>query len=106
VHKIKLGSDNRLRWRHFTNKETGAKIASGTVTAKLYDDKEVGGPTQLGATITITNEDATNGHWAGVIKDDHADLVEGMIVRIVVTADGGTDLLRVKPELAIVELVE
>jgi hypothetical protein len=104
MHKIKLGSDNLLKWSAFTNKATGTKITSGTVTAKLYDDKEVGGPTQLGATVTLSH--GTLGNWSGTIADDHAGLVDGMMVRVEVTADGGSGLLRLKKELATVEQVE
>jgi len=104
MHKIKMGSDNIWRWDKFTNTSTGAKIEAGTVTGKLYDDGEVGGPTQLGATITLSH--IADGRWEGTIADTHADLVDGMTVRCELTADGGAGLLRLKKELAIVEQVE
>ncbi len=86
MDKIKLGSDNLLKWENFTNAQTGARITGATVTAKLYDANESGGPTQLGAEITL-NESGTDGDYYGTIADDHADLVAGMTVRVEITAD-------------------
>ncbi len=101
---IWLGSDNQIRLDDFSNMITGDRIESGTVVAKLYDDSEVGGPTQLGSTITMGH--ASNGLWIGILNDDHVDLAVGMTVRIECTANGGSGLLLFKSILGIVRTLE
>jgi hypothetical protein len=105
MDKIYLGSDNLMKWENFLNAQTGARITGATVTAKLYNDNEVGGPTQLGATVTLS-EDASTANYYGTIADDHADIAVGMTVRVELTADGGAGLKRLRKWTVPVEDVE
>ncbi|MEE9471224.1 MAG: hypothetical protein V3W32_05840 [Gemmatimonadota bacterium] len=105
MDKIQLGSDNLVKWEDFINKLTGARITGATVTAKVYDDNEVGGPTQLGATISLPESGSTANYY-GTLADTHADLEVGMSARVEYEADGGAGLKRKRKIVVPVEEVD
>lgn len=83
---IWLGSDTLLKLEEFKDEITDAYIVAATVTAVIKDEADA----TLGATITFT--DQGSGLYTGIVKDDHASLVDGSRVFVELTADGGADL--------------
>ena len=104
MDKIRLGSDNDLNFKNFTNKRTGAILTAATVTAELFDNAVAAGP-RLGALITLA-EDGATGDYYGKVANDHVGLVDGMEVRVEITGNGGSGLLQKEPFLAHVESVK
>ncbi len=88
---IELGDDLKLQ-----NTADGTARADATVTAKLFDDDEVGGPTQLTPTITLDAVGGSDGLYRGTMNDDHSGITLGMNLRIEVTADRGSGQLLLK----------
>ena len=88
---IELGDDLKLQ-----NTADGTARSDATVTAKLFDDDEVGGPTQLTPTITLAAVGGSDGLYRGTMADDHANITLGMNLRIEVTADRGSNQLLLK----------
>ena len=88
---IELGDELKLQ-----NTADGTVRADATVTAKLFDDDEDGGPTQLTPTITLSAVAGSDGLYRGTMLDTHSDILLGMNLRIEVTADRGSNQLLLK----------
>lgn len=103
MNKIYLGADTYTEVgteKLFQDTAVGTGIAGATATVKLYDDQEVGGPTQLTPTITMADVGGTAGLYRGVIKDDHAGLLIGMRVRLEWDVDDGDNRKMFKVTIA------
>jgi len=75
---------------HDTQVGVGTPVDGATCTAKLYDDDEVGGPTQLTPTITCAGVGGSSGQYIGTVTDDHAGIDEGMMLRVEYDLDDGS----------------
>ncbi len=103
MNKIYLGSDTDLEWgkeQKLTRNSTGLVTKDATCTVELYDDQEVGGPTQLTPTITLSAVVGSDGLYRGTIADNHTGLLIGMSVRLEWTADDGAGLKLFKVTIA------
>lgn len=103
MNKIYLGADTYVEVGKellFQDTALGTGIAGATATVKLYDDQEVGGPTELTPTISLSDVAGTAGLYRGVIKDTHAGLLIGMRVRLEWDVDDGADRKMFKVTLA------
>lgn len=103
MNKIYLGADTYAEVgteKLFQDTAVGTGIAGATATVKLFDDQEVGGPTQLAPTISLSDVAGTAGLYRGVIKDDHVGLLIGMRVRMEWDVDDGVDRKMFKVTIA------
>lgn len=91
---IELGDELKLQ-----NTADGTARADATVTAKLYDDDEDGGPTQLTPTISLAPVAGSDGLYRGTVLDTHTGITLGMNLRIEVTADRGSNQLLLKSKV-------